>query len=375
MKEKPFGKILGGWILISVVFLICFLLSLGWYQREVSRDREEMINRIYQQDPEVARVVLNAIMAGKDAGKTEVTTAVTDLGYTKESFYWQGRQELLVQRVLFLCMVILFLLGGVFCFWYWQKHWYQRNRELAKGWQQEQKKVSDYKNRWNAQKRLRENMKVFTENIAHQLKTPLARITLALDMMETEDMYQKRDMCFKELEEVRSLVEEVLNLARMESGKVPLHSSPIEFIPMLEDAIEKTGKKELYQWEFTGSKDHDLLYYGDEIWLLQAFFNLYENAARYTPEGGVICTEVYSNNQGIQLEIRDSGGGIPEEALEALFERFYCANSQDMTRTGIGLNLAREVIQKHHGRMQVHNAEDGAVFSVWLPVYSLKAAV
>ncbi|MDE6566834.1 MAG: HAMP domain-containing histidine kinase [Lachnospiraceae bacterium] len=375
MKEKQIGKILGGWILLSVLFLICLLVALRLYQREVSRDREEMINLIYQQDSEVARIVLNETMAGKTAEKKDSGSAVTDLGYTKEGFYRQGKQDMLVLRVLLLCIVLAFLMGGVLYFWHWQKYWYQRSKELAKGWQQEQKKVSNYKMRWNNQKRLRENMKVFTENIAHQLKTPLTRITLALDMMEAEDMCEKRDMCLKELEEVRSLVEEVLNLARMESGKVPLHSRPIEFIPMLEDAIEKTGKKDSYQWEFSGSKNRELLYYGDEVWLLQAFFNLYDNAARYTPEGGVICTEVHSDNQGIQLEIRDSGGGIPEEALEALFERFYCANSQDMTRTGIGLNLAREVIQKHHGRMQVHNMEGGAVFSVWLPVYSLKSSM
>ena len=148
MKEKQFRKIWGGWILLSVLFLICFLLSLSWYQREVSRDREEMINRIYQQDPKVARVVLNATMSGKDAGKTEVTSAVTDLGYTKEGFYQQGRQDVLVQYVALLCLVLVFLLGGVFYFWYWQKHWHQSNRELAKGWQQEQKKVSDYKLLW-----------------------------------------------------------------------------------------------------------------------------------------------------------------------------------------------------------------------------------
>ena len=283
MKEKQLEKILGGWILLSVLFLVCVLFTLSLYQREVNRDREEMINQIYQRDPEVARIVLNETMAGKNAEKTDVVSALTDLGYTKEGFYQQGKWDTLVYRVILLCLLVAFLVGGAVYFWYWQKHWYQRSRELAKGQRQEQKKVSDYKIRWNNQKRLRENMKVFTENIAHQLKTPLARITLALDMMEAENVYEKRDMCLNELEEVRSLVEEVLNLARMESGKVPFHSSPIEFIPMLQDAIEKTGKKALYQWEFLGSKDLDLLYYGDEVWLLQAFFNLYDNAAYNVP--------------------------------------------------------------------------------------------
>lgn len=371
MNEKIFGKAIGGWILISVLFLICLLILLGQFQAKINREREEMINRIYRQDPGVARVVLNETMKEKQTSFSDIS-AISNLGYTQESFAQQGNRVMSRQRMVLLFFVVIFIIGGGFYFWNWQRYWCRKKKQIEKAWQAEQKKVSDYKIQWNKQNRMRKNMKVFTENIAHQLKTPLARITLALDRMEQENMSEKRDMCLRELEDVRNLVEEVLNLARMESGKVPFHSVPIEIIPMLEDAIEKTGKKERYRWKFTGNGDRELLYYGDEVWLLQAFFNLYENAVRYTPEGGKIWTEIYSDSQGIQLEIRDSGGGIPDEALEALFERFYCANSQDMTRTGIGLNLAREVIQKHHGRMQVHNDEDGAVFSVWLPVYILK---
>lgn len=371
VNEKIFGKAIGGWILISVLFLICLLILLGQFQAKINREREEMINRIYRQDPGVARVVLNETMKEKQTSFSDIS-AISNLGYTQESFAQQGNRVMSRQRMVLLFFVVIFIIVGGFYFWNWQRYWCRKKKQIEKAWQAEQKKVSDYKIQWNKQNRMRKNMKVFTENIAHQLKTPLARITLALDRMEQENMSEKRDMCLRELEDVRNLVEEVLNLARMESGKVPFHSVPIEIIPMLEDAIEKTGKKERYRWKFTGNGDRELLYYGDEVWLLQAFFNLYENAVRYTPEGGKIWTEIYSDSQGIQLEIRDSGGGIPDEALEALFERFYCANSQDMTRTGIGLNLAREVIQKHHGRMQVHNDEDGAVFSVWLPVYALK---
>lgn len=372
VREKLMGKAMGGWILISVLFLISFFILMGQYQAQVNREREEMINRVYRQDPGIARIVLNETMKGQRDDMAAGISAITELGYTREGFERQGKHIVSRQRGGLLLIVLFFLTGGGYYFWHWQRYWCKRNRQVEKDWLVEQKKVSDYKNQWNKQKRLRENMKVFTENIAHQLKTPLARITLALDVMEQGNMSQKRDMCLRELEEVRNLVEEVLNLARMESGKVPLHSVPIEFHPMLEEAIEKTGKKEKYQWEFSGSGDPGLLYYGDEVWLLQAFFNLYENAARYTPQGGRIETEIHSDPQGISMEIRDSGGGIPDEAMEALFERFYCANSQDMTRTGIGLNLAREVIQKHHGRMQVYNSGDGAVFSVWLPVYALK---
>lgn len=278
VKEKPFGKTMGGWILISVLFIICLFMSLRQFQAKMNCEREEIINRIYRQDPGVARVVLNETMKEKRGSSAEMS-AITDLGYTRESFAKQGNRVMIRQRTVLLFFVVIFLVGGGFYFWYWQRTWYQKKEQMEKNWQAERKKVSAYKSQWNKQKRLRENMKVFTENIAHQLKTPLARITLALDMMEAGNMSKKRDMCLRELEEVRSLVEEVLNLARMESGKIPLHSEPIKFIPMLEEAIEKTGKKEQYQWNFTGNGDRKLLYYGDEVWLLQAFFNLYDRSS------------------------------------------------------------------------------------------------
>ena len=158
----------------------------------------------------------------------------------------------------------------------------------------------------------------------------------------------------------------------MENDRVKLHSEPMDLLKILKESIEKTGCKQQYRWTWDKNDSDDFMFYGDEVWLTQAFFNIYENAVRYTKENGEIRTEIIRTEQEIILKIHDQGGGIPEEILESLFQRFFTGNSQDLTRTGIGLNLAKSVIERHRGTLNVMNEENGAVFSTYLPLYHLK---
>lgn len=429
---------------LSAVTCLIFLCAYGiffcMYQRNLQRQRMQMIGSIYLQEEDVARVVLNQMMReGNDDGsrmKAEkaAAEAIEKFGYTREAFVlsdWKG-------AVLFgggMTGLVLLFVGGILLIGIqWRRTSMAEYRQLY-GWLQDGWRemravtetdigewngnenraegaedfdgkreaalarrehilrresvkfaaetsrmlgsamadwIAQYQILWENQTKLRQRMKTFTENIAHQLKTPLTRMTLALDMMEAENMTGKREICLQELEQVKPLVEGILNISRMESGRVTLMSKPADLLQLLHDAVRKTGQRERYRWEFRGNIHEELIFYGDEVWLTQAFFNLYENAARYTTEGGVIETEVFVEAGGIRLEIRDEGGEIPQQVMHAMFERFYSADSQDLTRTGIGLNLARAIVEKHHGRMQVYNEEGGAVFSVYLPVYPLK---
>lgn len=403
---------------------VCGLLFFQ-YQRKLTEQKMELVGALYLQDEETARTVLNQMMAGDLGGnigrKTEQAAllAAETFGYERDSFLMLDRRAgiLFCGQVLGLMLLFFAACAGL---------WHYRSRKIladterlhaclldgrrkmkamavpgegqetalaefedilrreSMGFAEGVSRmlgsavadgVKQYRILWENQTGLRLQMKTFTENIAHQLKTPLARMMLALDMMEPGNMVEKREGCIRELEQMKPLVEGILNISRMESGKVVLASKPVDLLLLLQDAIRKTGQREPYRWEFQGNDREEIIIYGDEVWLTQAFLNLYENAARYSPLGGTIRTEIVRAAGGLQLEISDEGGGIPEEALQAMFERFFSADSQDVTRTGIGLNLARAVVEKHHGRLQVHNEGRGAVFSVFLPVYPLKDSV
>ena len=137
----------------------------------------------------------------------------------------------------------------------------------------------------------KQQMQNFVENVAHQWKTPLARMTLSLELMTPENWQEKRENCLGEIEGIQPLVERLLNVARMKSGKVIFQSKPLELKMLLMDASRKVKEWQKIQWQWRGEKEEYLIY-GDEVWLEQAFFNLYENAGKQKMEILEIITEI-----------------------------------------------------------------------------------
>lgn len=439
---------------VILLFFCLWVVLLLNQTRVLEQNNRHLLGVLYLQEREGARIAVNEMMRERseyNRGEIEsaAAQAITNYGYTEAAFRSTQRRMRLGDGFLVMVGGLLLLLcgAGIVSCWYrtmlsriWQLEgqMQQGSRKMKEMMQAEEKEeqrkekerltwgirqlrreseefpergmqqlgkslalcMEQYQILWENQTKLRQQMKRFTENLAHQMKTPLTRITLALDMMKQDNLEDKRGQCLQEVEQITPLVEGILNISRMESGRVTIQSKPMDLWLVLQDAVQKTGQREAYQWEFHGqfygsdngnNPGHihgdfpengkavderetiweELIYHGDEVWLTQAFYNLYENAVRYTPAGGRITTLVTGEPGGILVEIHNEGAGIPEEAMQSLFERFFTADSQDLTRTGIGLNLARAVFEKHQGRLQVRN-EDGAVFSVFLPVYPLK---
>lgn len=217
----------------------------------------------------------------------------------------------------------------------------------------------------------KQQMQNFVENVAHQWKTPLARMTLSLDLMTGENWQEKRENCLREIGGLQPLIERLLNVARMKSGKVVFQLKPLELKMLLMDAGRKVREWQKIQWKWHSEKEEYMIY-GDEVWLKQAFFNLYENAGKQKMEVPEISTEIEQEDSGIRIKIRDKGQGIDEKKMKNLFHRFYTGEQEAAGSTGIGLHLAYEIIGRHHGKIDVYNGEKGAVFEVFLPQFALK---
>lgn len=216
----------------------------------------------------------------------------------------------------------------------------------------------------------KEQMQNFVENVAHQWKTPLARMTLSLDMMTAENWQQKREGCLGEIQGLHPLVERLLNVARIESGRVAFHSKPMELKTLLEDAGRKVEDWQRIDWVWRADREEYMIE-GDEVWLEQAFFNLYENAGKQMEELArpSIVTEIRQKDNGVSIRIQDIGKGVDEENIRNLFRRFYTSGG---VGTGIGLHLAHEIIERHQGHVWAYNGERGAVFEIFLPQFALK---
>jgi PAS domain S-box-containing protein len=175
------------------------------------------------------------------------------------------------------------------------------------------------------------------------------------------------------LNRMQTLVTELLDLDRIESG-VDQISEPIDVEALVADVVlEHAESARLKQQELQLVSDAELpIVNGDPLRLKQALSNLISNAVKYTPEQGAITVRLGRVEQRVLIEVQDTGYGIPAAAQAKLFQRFYRAKApgtENIAGTGLGLSLAKAVIDQHGGKITVESETgQGATFQVWLPV-------
>ena len=220
-------------------------------------------------------------------------------------------------------------------------------------------------------------------NISHDLRSPLTSIRGHLETLLLEEKNiserEKREYVEITLRNVagfQRLVEELLDLARFESGQIipeKLLFSPAE---LLQDVVLKMrGQSDSHDITIKYDPDPNLPPYMGDIGLFErAVTNIIGNAIEHTPEKGTIRVDLSFTNGMYQISVLDSGPGIPLENLPHIFERFYRVDksrNRKTKSTGLGLAIAKEVVELHGGSIEAGNsAEGGAIFTITLPVIS-----
>lgn len=234
--------------------------------------------------------------------------------------------------------------------------------------------------RWAIQplKKSREQQAQFIAAASHELRTPLTVMLSSLSAMEmAEDEKRKRfsDMIHSEGNRMSRLIDDLLTLARMDSAELSIKPKLIELDTLLLDTAEKfdslaTQKKIQLSVSLPDETMPRCL--GDRERLIQVFTILLDNAISYTPAGGRIELSLKQHHGKLYTRIADSGPGIPDDAKELIWNRFYRVDSShnDRKHFGLGLSIAQEIVLKHKGRIRVEDAADlgGAAFLVILPV-------
>ena len=211
----------------------------------------------------------------------------------------------------------------------------------------------------------------FIENIVHQMKTPLSRVFSSLDIVESrleeEAMQKYVEECYQHLESINGLMKQLIDIGRLEAGKVMFQKEKFyvkELLAELRSSVGLLGKRVQI------SCDEALEYYGDAKWLKEAFVNILCNALEADKSEEIIEVTSLKNEDYIKISIRDHGLGLSEKDIPKIFDRFYLPENVRQNHVGIGLNLAKLVVEGHKGSVYVYNhAEGGAVFQVLLPVY------
>ena len=214
-------------------------------------------------------------------------------------------------------------------------------------------------------------------NVSHELKTPItairAHLENLLDGVERPDP-ETLEIMLTQSERLGRLVEQLLDLSRLESGEVPLHREAVPLAPLVSLVVSEiqVGRPDRAVTLDSRISDELPSVDADRERMHQVLFNLVDNAVRFTPPGGEVTVSAQRHNGMVQVAVADTGVGISPEHLPRLFERFYRvdpARSREDGGTGIGLAIARSVVEAHGGHIRAESElGKGSTFTFDLPV-------
>lgn len=222
-----------------------------------------------------------------------------------------------------------------------------------------------------------EQIKQFTADASHELKTPLAilmgELEIALRLpIEDDDIKATLVSCLEEVERLNNVVQGLLELSRAETGQVVLDRQVMNLSALASDICEDVEiLAEPKGINVITSIDSGIIIYGDTVRLHQALLNLIENAIKYTETGGMVSVELTADSERATLRIHDTGVGIPDDQLPHIYDRFYRVDqsrSQRISGSGLGLSIVKWVVESHEGTIIVSSEEGkGTSFMISIP--------
>jgi signal transduction histidine kinase len=225
----------------------------------------------------------------------------------------------------------------------------------------------------------------FLATLAHELRNPLAPISNAVQLMRRPDGRRQSDrvveMVGRQVRQIVTLVDDLMEVSRITRGKIDLRLERVPVAEIIHSAVEtsQVAIERAGHQLAVAMPDEPLVLLADRVRLTQVFANLLNNAAKYTDPGGRIWVDVWQVDGMVAVSVRDTGIGIPEEALGRVFDMFAQAHravGRGQGGLGIGLTMVRSLVEMHHGSVEAHSAGSGmgSEFLVRLPPAPLEDA-
>jgi signal transduction histidine kinase/DNA-binding response OmpR family regulator/CHASE3 domain sensor protein len=219
----------------------------------------------------------------------------------------------------------------------------------------------------------------FISVVSHELRTPLTSIRGSLGLLAagmlgnvTDKAQRMLQIAISNTDRLVRLINDILDIERLESGKIALDRQAVDAEHLLQQAVETMrgmSDKNNVQVELLPVSEQ---IFGDPDRILQTLTNLISNAIKFSPEGGSVVVSATSDRTHMQFSVEDHGRGIPEDKIGAIFERFQqvdASDSREKGGTGLGLAICRTIVQQHGGRIWVRShLGKGSTFSFTIPL-------
>ena len=346
---------------MGVLALGGMLFMLKFYTGQI----QSMVGIVYEYDENVAKELLGGMFMGQ--GETAMgIEAAKNLGYTQDAFSLWNRLNIHGTMLLFGGVAVI-ILCGIICIVVIRgrrhdiadtenEHTINRLAEDARA------KEKYYTDR-------QQDIQIFMENVAHQLKTPLAAVMVNLELLDGEDRQQDelhKEKCIENIEHMKELLMLLLNSARLRVGKLHFNKKRVDIASLV-------TRLELENDDLIVERVPSCMIDADEEWLYQAVNNIVSNGLEY---GRVILSGTCQSDR-VSLEIKDEGPGVNKDEMSKLFERYYVGENSRKDSTGIGLNLAYMVVRAHGGDIVVHSTDDepGCTIKITIPRYNVKEKI
>ena len=202
----------------------------------------------------------------------------------------------------------------------------------------------------------------FFTNISHEFRTPLTLILgpvrQVIEKLNEGKMKDDLSMVHRNANKLLGLVNQLLDISKLESGNMKLQTVSQNIIPLLKALVlsfTSYAERKSITLRFNSTED-EMIVYLDKDKIEKIFTNILSNAFKFTPDGGRIEANIHRDNGYLKVSITDSGIGIPKEKLARIFDRFYQvdgSHTREQEGTGIGLSLTRELVELHKGKIEV----------------------
>ena len=344
--------------------------------------------------PGVGETVMRLISAEDKQVKVRYLSFAVDQGWVEMARSLQATEELMAGfRSAFMISMALILSLGLIGGWLLaQRFWRQiedfnqmamkifnsgnlMSRIPVKGQDEFSVLASNMNAILDKMEKLFQGVRQVSDNIAHDLRSPLSRLRVDVEVTLQESNPQNYrttlERVLAELQNMQEIFQSLLSLGQAEAGSMKIRKKPINLSQLLEDIVELYGPlAEDKGLVFEARIPPHLMIDGDRQLLAQALSNLLDNAVKYVPEGGKITLGATIKMDRAEVRLDDSGPGIPQGMRKKVFDRFVRVDpSRTLPGTGLGLSLVKAFIELHQGNITLSESRlGGTLFVIMLPI-------